>query len=87
MPSTFLPDGNPPARIAYLCAIFGMIPAFGFILGMLAIYFGWRGYRLARGASAGKGLGHSIVSMILGALEVVANVVGWTLIAMHYEWI
>jgi hypothetical protein len=87
MPATFLPEGNQPARNAYMCAIYGMIPAVGLVLGLLAIVYGWLGYKAARGPSNGKGLGHSVVSMILGALEVLANCVGWTLIAMHYDWI
>jgi hypothetical protein len=87
MPATFLPEGNRPARIAYLCAIFGMIPGVAFVLGSLAIVFGFLGYRAARGPSEGKGIGHSVVSMILGGLEIVANIVGWTLIAMHYDWV
>jgi hypothetical protein len=87
MPATFLPEGNRPARNAYLCAIFGMIPGIGLFLGTMAIVYGWLGYRAARGPSLGKGMGHSVVSMILGGLEVVANGVGWSLIATHYDWI
>lgn len=87
IPATFLPEGNARARTAYLFAIFGMIPGLGFFLGWLAILFGWLGYKAARGPSEGKGIGHSVVSMALGALEVTVNVIGWWLIGTHYEWI
>ncbi len=87
MPATFLPEGNRHARTAYLCAIVGMIPALGFFLGLLAMIYGWLGLKAARGESEGKGLGHSIVSIIVGVLEVAANVVGWSLIGQHYGWI
>ena len=87
MPSTFLPEGNPRARTAYLCAIFGMIPGVGLILGLGALVYGWLGFMAARGECQGKGFGHAIVSMIIGLLEVAANVIGWSLIAQHYGWI
>lgn len=87
VPTSFLPDGNPSARTAYLCAIFGMIPVAGIVLGMAAMIYGWLGYKFASGTEAKKGIGHSIVSMLLGAVEVIVNVVGLGLIAAHYDWI
>ncbi len=81
MPATFLPEGNEHARRAYICAIIGMMPVVGIVLGPAGFVFGWLGYRAAHRSCGGKGLGHAVVSMILGGLETIANAVGLPLVA------
>jgi hypothetical protein len=87
VPSTFLPVGNPRARTGYLCAMFGLIPGFGLLLGPPAIVYGRLGYRDAKKHLEGKGIGHSFMSMLLGGMETVANGVGLPLLARGIGWI
>jgi hypothetical protein len=85
--STFLPQSNPRARCAYICAILGLIPIAGLLLGPFAILFGWVGYRAAKTEPASDGLGHAVVSIVLGALEFLTNGAGLVLLAIHYGWL
>ena len=81
MPGSFLPEGNRHARIAYLCAIIGLIPPLGLLLGPLAFIYGRLfGFVAAKKELEGKGIGHSWVSMLLGALETVMTAAGLFLI-------
>ena len=72
-PYSFLPASNPRARCAYICAIFGLIPIAGLVLGPFATLLGWIGYRRAKTDPASDGLGHSVVSIVLGVLEFLTN--------------
>lgn len=87
VPLSFLPLNNPRARVAYLCALFGLIPIVGLALGPVAVFYGRRGFRAAHGESDGNGLGHSFVSMVLGTLEFLANGIGLPLLARGLHWI
>ena len=75
-PVTFLPVGNPQARRAYLCAVIGLIPGFGLLLGLPALLFGWLGYRAGKADPAHRGMGHAFVSIVLGILEIIVNSAG-----------
>jgi hypothetical protein len=86
-PATFLPQGNPRARTAYLFAILGLIPLVGLVLGPPAVVYGRLGYVAGKTNLDGKGVGHSFVSMVLGGMETVANGVGLPLLARGLGWI
>jgi hypothetical protein len=79
-PVSFLPDGNPNARRAYLCAILGLVPGLGLVFGPLAIVFGILGRRAALRDEFHRGLGHAWVSRVLGTIEFVCGAAGWAFI-------
>jgi hypothetical protein len=87
LPTSFLPEQNGRARTAYICMLCGFIPAVGLIAGPLAAIFGYLGYRAAKREFDGNGLGHAFVSMLLGPLEAITNVVGWYLVALGLGWL
>ena len=80
IPVSFLPDGNPNARRAYLCAILGLVPGLGLVFGPLAVVFGIYGRRAALRDEFHRGLGHAWVSRILGTIEFVCGAAGWAFI-------
>lgn len=77
IPVSFLPDGNPNARRAYLCVILGLVPGLGVIFGPPAVLFGILGRRAALRDEFRRGLGHAWVSRLLGAIEFVCGAAGW----------
>jgi hypothetical protein len=77
IPVSFLPDGNPNARRAYLCAVLGLIPGLGVVFGLPAIVFGILGRRCALRDEFQRGLGHAWVSRAIGAVEFVCGAAGW----------
>src|SRR5262245_49385898 len=81
VPVSFLPDGNPHARRAYLCAVFGLIPGLGLVLGPPAVLFGVLGRRTAMRDEFQCGLGHAYMSRILGSLVFVCHGAGWACVA------
>ena len=81
VPVSFLPEGNPNARRAYLCAVFGLIPGLGLLLGPPAIVFGILGRRAALRDEFRRGLGHAYVSRLLGAIEFTFGAAGWACLA------
>jgi hypothetical protein len=81
VPVSFLPDGNPNARRAYLCAVIGLIPGLGLIFGLPAVAFGVLGRRAARRDEFGRGLGHAYVSRLMGAVEFACNAGGLACLA------
>jgi len=85
--SSFLPENNRRARCAYICAILGLTPIAGLLLGPIAMFFGWLGYRAVKTEPASDGLGHAVVSIVLGALEFLTNGAGLVLLAIHYGWL
>lgn len=87
IPVSFLPDGNKPARIAYICALLGLIPGVGLILGWPALIFGTLGMRFARRDEHQRGLGHSRVSQIAGLAEILFQSLGAFLLASGLGWI
>ncbi len=82
IPVSFLPEGNPAARAAYLCAIIGLIPGLGLFLGPAAIVFGVRGGWAADRDEFHRGKGHAKLSRLLGALETICGVAGWSALAI-----
>ena len=77
VPVSFLPDGNPHARRAYLCAVAGLLPGFGLLFGPLAVVFGILGRRAALRDEFRRGLGHAYVSRVLGTVEFIFGTAGW----------
>jgi len=82
VPVSFLPEGNPNARRAYLCAVFGLIPGLGLLLGPPAVIFGIMGRRAALRDEHRSGLGHSYVSRLLGGVEFACNAAGVGFLAL-----
>jgi hypothetical protein len=81
VPVSFLPEGNPNARRAYLCTVVGLIPGLGLLLGPPAIVFGTLGRRTALRDEFRRGLGHAYVSRVLGAVEFIFGAAGWACLA------
>lgn len=79
--STLLPPKNRAAGRGYVCAVAGLIPGLGLLLGPLAIVFGWVGWRRFQRDPAIWGGGHALLSIVLGSLEILVNVVGFGFIA------
>ena len=80
IPVSFLPTGNRAAKWAYLCAWAGLIPGVGLVTGAPAVVLGLIGRRIAKKDDLARGLGHSVVSMFLGVMEVICQGVGaWVL--------
>jgi hypothetical protein len=86
IPVSFLPDGNPNARRAYLCAVLGLIPGLGIIFGPPALMFGFVGRRAALRDEFRRGLGHAYVSRLLGVVEVACAAAGWACVGMAAGW-
>lgn len=86
LPLTFLPQSNRQARIAYICALIGLIPAVGLLIGPVAAVFGWLGFRKAGQLPNKDGIGHSFVSIVLGLLEFAAAGVGLWLLGRSDDW-
>jgi hypothetical protein len=81
VPVSFLPQGNPAARRAYLFAVFGLIPGLGLLCGPFALVYGILGGRAARRDEHGRGRGHALVSRLLGGGEVVFSAGGYACLA------
>ena len=81
VPVSFLPEGNPNARRAYLCAVVGLIPGLGVLLGPSAIVFGILGRKAALRDEFRRGLGHAYVSRVIGAVEFIFGAAGWACLA------
>jgi hypothetical protein len=80
IPVSFLPEGNPPARRAYICALLGLIPGLGLVFGPIAIGFATAGLKVAAADEFHRGRGHSKISRLLGSLEIVSNAAGWAVL-------
>jgi hypothetical protein len=81
---SFLPEGNPVAKRAYLLALVGLIPGLGLICGPPAIIFGTLGRRAALRDEERRGLGHAYMSRLLGAVEFACSVGG--LLCLAKAW-
>ena len=86
-PVSFLPEGNPFARRAYLCAVVGLLPGLGLLLGPPAFVFGIMGRRAALRDEMRRGLGHAYVSQLAGAVEFVCNAAGGLCLAHAASWL
>jgi hypothetical protein len=71
----FIPYKNPRALIAYYCAIFGLVPVVGLILGPAAIIFGIFGATYAEAHPQTKGMYHALLAIVLGTFELTAHIV------------
>ena len=80
-PVSFLPEGNPAARRAYLFALAGLAPGLGIICGPLATVFGIVGLRAAERDKDKRGRGHAFLSRLLGPIEFVCNAAGLACLA------
>ena len=87
IPVSFLPEGNSTARKAYLCAVMGLVPGLGLLLGPPAIFFGILGRRDALRDEHHRGLGHAYVSRLLGGVEIICNAAGLACIAVAEGWL
>ncbi|HEY8506027.1 MAG TPA: hypothetical protein VIL46_15685 [Gemmataceae bacterium] len=85
--SALLPPTNPEAARGYVCAMLGLIPVAGLLLGPAAVAFGWAGWRRFRRDPSARGGGHAAVSMAMGVLEAVVNLTGLALIARGLGWV
>jgi len=86
VPVSFLPEGNPNARRAYLCAVIGLIPGLGLVLGPPAVLFGILGRQAALRDEQQRGLGHAYVSRLVGGVEFVCNAAGAACFAISAVW-
>jgi hypothetical protein len=77
VPVSFLPTGNRPARIAYLFAVFGLLPGVGLFTGPFAIGFGIVGFRRAKRDEEQKGIGHAFASQVMGLFQIACSAIGF----------
>src|SRR4051812_44657309 len=87
IPVSFLPEGNPNAARAYVCALLGLVPGLGLILGPPAVVFGVLGRRAALRDEFRRGLGHAYVSRFMGMVEFACNVAGGACLARAGGWL
>jgi hypothetical protein len=80
------PWGNPAAVYGWRCAVVGMTPAIGMILGPLAITLGsWAFWRHHAKPDVG-GYSQSRAAVVLGSLESICNAAGLWLIGRGAGW-
>jgi hypothetical protein len=72
--STIIPYKNGMALTAYYLGVFGLIPCLGLLLGPLAMIFGLLGLRKASQMPKAKGTGHAIAGIVLGVIDLLAQV-------------
>ncbi len=84
IPVSFLPEGNPAARWAYLFALAGLIPGLGLVCGLPAAILGILGRRAALKDEDRRGLGHAYVSRLVGPIEFACNAAGFVCIAKAF---
>jgi hypothetical protein len=65
--------GSPPARIAYRCALYGLIPLVGLLLGPLAVGFGCAAVRCELAKIGGGRVWTAVALVLVGLLIVVGN--------------
>jgi hypothetical protein len=81
MPLTHEADlGSRPTQVAYRCAMYGLIPLVGLVLGPAAVVLALFGYRQDR-TTAGKGR-VALAVMAIGALVLLTNWVGVALMVL-----
>lgn len=73
--ASLVPFKNIRALIGYYCAIFGLVPIAGLLLGPVALLFGILGVKYAHSHPETKGLNHALFAVILGTAELTAHVV------------
>lgn len=70
------PLNNPRAIHAYRCAVFGLIPFAGLVLGPLALRSGILGLRHVKVHPQDKGGSHAVAGIVLGLVELLTNWLG-----------
>ena len=73
---SFLPEGNRPARWAYIFVLLGLIPGLGLIFSLPAIVLGIVGRRVALKDEHKRGIGHAWAGRVLGSFELLCNGAG-----------
>ena len=74
------PIANWQARLAWNCAMWGLLPLAGLPLGVLSLLFGLWGWVRVRRRPDDLGIRHAIGSVLMGPIEIAVNVVGTLLI-------
>jgi hypothetical protein len=72
--SSLIPYKNGMALASYYCGVFSLILCIAFILGPLAIIFGFLGLSRAKQHPEAKGKAHAITGIVLGSLTTLAVV-------------
>jgi hypothetical protein len=70
------PIANWQAKCGWHCAMWGLIPFAGLLLGVLALMLGALGYLRVRRCPDDLGIRHAVGSLILGSIEMLVNVAG-----------
>lgn len=70
------PIANWQAKFGWHCAMWGLIPFAGLLLGLFGVTFGGLGYRRVRRKPEDLGIRHAVGALILGSIEVLVNVAG-----------
>src|SRR5215831_9178747 len=65
--------GSGPARFAYRCALYGLIPIVGLILGPLAVGFGSAAMRIELAKVGGGRVWTAFTLILVGSLILVSN--------------
>lgn len=78
--SSFLPTRNRPARWAYICTALSLIPGLALLTGLPAFVLGRIGRRRYQADENVRGLGHSLIAMVVGPTAFVLNAIGVYLI-------
>ena len=74
------PIANWQARFGWICAMWGLVPVAGLVLGAAAFIFGFVGWVRVLRRPDDLGVRHAIGSMFLGSVEIAVNTVGTLLI-------
>src|SRR5262249_37328365 len=70
---SLIPYENPKALVGYYCAVFGLIPCLGLVLGPTALAMGIIGLRYVREKPDAGGTAHAWVGILLGGLDTLIN--------------
>ena len=67
---------NWQARLGWNCAMWGLIPLAGLLLGACSLTLGYLGYRRVRRNPDDLGIRHAVGAMIMGPIEMAINFAG-----------
>jgi hypothetical protein len=71
---------NRPAIYAYRCAVYGLVPGLGLVLGPIALVWGWLAWRSGRKDPQFTAQGPALLAILLGALLTLSQWIGAVLI-------
>jgi hypothetical protein len=74
------PIANWQAEFAWNCAMWGLIPVVGLLLGIVGVVLGLLGWIRVRRHPDDLGIRHAVGSILLGSVEIGVNFVGTALI-------